>query len=311
MILLGDFNWDLLSLSSCDSLRLVQVINSTTRMNQKDIDWSTLLDLILTNTPHRYSASGVFFVMALAITVQLSVWEIVKLLKLHRVIYIKDFFKHFNDQAFLHDLHNSDLGVVSCMPDVTLAWDYFKSTIISICDKHIPIKRFRISGKDNPWFNNTVSTNLKQRNATWAKAKKSNNSLDWTTYRALRNKCTKLIKSAKRDYYLHATNENLNNQTFCKLVKSTSLSNLSSKFPDHHKISHTVVKGREVIADTFNIFFISAGSTSESINSSATCKDIAELIQNCPPQSFNLVPITTSMVHKALMKLDIKKGRNL
>lgn len=44
LILLGDLNWDWLSSFSdsfkevCDSLRLVQLINSTTRINQKDLD---------------------------------------------------------------------------------------------------------------------------------------------------------------------------------------------------------------------------------------------------------------------------------
>ncbi len=80
----------------------------------------------------------------------------------------------FNEQVFLRDIY---LGVVSCIPDVNLARDYFRSTYsISICDKHTPVKRFRISGKDNPWYSDTIYIVIKQRNAAWAKAKKSNNS---------------------------------------------------------------------------------------------------------------------------------------
>lgn len=94
------------------------------------------------------------------------------------------------------------IWVVSCMPDVNLAWDYFKLIFLSICDKHTPVKQFRISGKDNPWFNDTTTTFIKLRNAAWAKANKSNNSLDWICYRALRKNAQKLIKSAKQDYYL-------------------------------------------------------------------------------------------------------------
>ncbi len=66
LIVLGDLNWDWLSSFSdplkdvCDSLCLVQLINSTTWINQKDLDKSTLLDLILTNASNRYSASVVF-----------------------------------------------------------------------------------------------------------------------------------------------------------------------------------------------------------------------------------------------------------
>lgn len=126
-----------------------------------------------------------------------------------------------------NDIYNSDLGVVTCMEGVNLAWDYFKSTFLDIYDKHATFKRFRLSGKDNPWFNESVSNLIRQRNAAWAKAKKTNNFLDWISYRALRNKCTKLIKSGKCDYYLSIINENLKNtKKFWKLIKSTSVSSV-------------------------------------------------------------------------------------
>jgi len=85
----------------------------------------------------------------------------------------------------MHDLYNTDLDVISYMPDINLAWDYFKKVFLTICDKHAPCKRYRISGKDNPWFSDTLSTLIRQRNAAWAKAKKSNDLLDWSYYRAL------------------------------------------------------------------------------------------------------------------------------
>ncbi len=58
-------------------------------------------------------------------------------------------FKTFNVQAFLHDVHNSDLQLVSIIPDVVDAWEYFES--IFFCDEHAPLRRFRVSGRNNPW----------------------------------------------------------------------------------------------------------------------------------------------------------------
>lgn len=66
LILLGDLNWDWLSPSSnalkdiCDVVHLTQLIQSPTRLNPKRMDKSTLLDIILTNAPHKYSAVGTF-----------------------------------------------------------------------------------------------------------------------------------------------------------------------------------------------------------------------------------------------------------
>ena len=44
----------------CNSMNLTQLIYSPTRQNLKCPDKSTLIDLILTNVPHIYSAVGVF-----------------------------------------------------------------------------------------------------------------------------------------------------------------------------------------------------------------------------------------------------------
>lgn len=50
-----------------------------------------------------------------------------------RFIYKRQF-KYFNEQAFLHDLFNSDLGIVSQMADVDLAWDCFNSIFLAVYD---------------------------------------------------------------------------------------------------------------------------------------------------------------------------------
>lgn len=122
--------------------------------------------------------------------------------------------------SFLCDEFHSDPNIVTQMTDAVLSWNYFKSTFLAICDKHAPFRKYRVSGKDKPWLNDSTSTLIRQRNAAGAKAKTSNIHLAWTIYRTLRNKCTKLIKNAQCDYYPNIINENLNNLAmFWKLVK--------------------------------------------------------------------------------------------
>ena len=61
LVLFGDLNWDWLSTSAsklkdlCDTLWLMQLINSQTRLNIKPMDKATLLYVILTSSPHKYS----------------------------------------------------------------------------------------------------------------------------------------------------------------------------------------------------------------------------------------------------------------
>lgn len=65
IILLGDLNLDWLSNTSdgrkdlCIDLNLTQLISAPTRPDPANLEKSTLLDLILTNKPHNFKASGV------------------------------------------------------------------------------------------------------------------------------------------------------------------------------------------------------------------------------------------------------------
>lgn len=119
-------------------------------------------------------------------------------------------YKCFNEQAFPHEIYQSDLNLVCDMDDVELAWNYFKKTFLAIVDKHAPIRRYRVRGRDNPWFNDSIATAVREWNEAWIKAKRNNNDKCWLNYRVLRNKCTRLIKSTKSEYYLNLINENLN-----------------------------------------------------------------------------------------------------
>lgn len=42
------------------------------------------------------------------------------------------------------------------MVDVELPWECFKTIFIQFIDKHAPLRRYRPSGKDNPWFNENL-----------------------------------------------------------------------------------------------------------------------------------------------------------
>lgn len=137
-------NWDWLSSSSdpfkeiCESVCLEQLVNSATRVNQKVLDRSTLLDLILTNARHKFTAVGVFCNDISDHCAVVCVRNCKKPKRSPRFIF-KRVLKHFDEQAFLHDLYNSDLGSVVFIPDVNVAWDFFKETFLTICDFVPPI----------------------------------------------------------------------------------------------------------------------------------------------------------------------------
>jgi len=57
------------------------------------------------------------------------------------------------------------------MDDVELAWSYFKKTLFAIIDKHVPIRRYKVRGRDNLWFNDYIATAIRERSEAWIKVK--------------------------------------------------------------------------------------------------------------------------------------------
>ncbi len=238
-ILMGDLNWDWLSGTSdcfkelCDSLSLTQLINAPTRLNPKVQHKSTLLDLIITNAAHKFTSTGIFC-NDISDHCVIACVQDTKIPKVKPCFIFKRYFKNFEEQAFLHDLYHSDLRVVTLIQDVELAWEYFQSIFQSISNKPVPIKKFRISGRDNPWFSDSLSELIHLRNKSWAQARFSNTPADWSTFKTLRSKCTLMIRKSKSEFYLKSVTENLNNPSkFWKLIKSMSGTHVASSLPEY------------------------------------------------------------------------------
>lgn len=130
LLLVGDLNLDWLTASSdnlkavCDSLHLTQLINSSTRPNTKNPSKSSLLDLILTNTPHKYTDTGVF-ANDLSDHCTIATIRNSKLPKTKPNIICKRDVKNFCISAFMYDLAAFEWSRVALFDDVELALEYF------------------------------------------------------------------------------------------------------------------------------------------------------------------------------------------
>ena len=176
--------------------------------------------------------------------------------------------KHFSEQGFLHDLFHFDWGKIELIADVDVAWKCFYDGFSYFINKHAPLRRYRVKGRNNGWFTPDLSELLHQRNLAWAKDRKTDNNSDWLAFRQLRNVCTMKIRSAKANYFLSQTTQNLNNPSkFWKTIKSISDNSKSFELPpcifkDSEKISD-----KAKMLSCFNEHFIASGFLFESLNS--------------------------------------------
>ena len=137
-MLLGDLNWDMLNTpailqSKLDSLNLTQIINEPTRYNSKSVNTGTIIDIILTNSPSKYTSD--------VINQDLSDHCLIACIsngsatKRPPLITVKHSLKHFCEQAFLIDLAEVSWNDI----DLDDAWLFFKSAFLTILNNHNPL----------------------------------------------------------------------------------------------------------------------------------------------------------------------------
>ncbi len=194
----------------CDSRNLFQLVDTPTRPNLKFPEKSTLIDLVFTNVPHKYSSVSVF-ANDVSDHCVVAVARDMKLHKQNSRIITRRFMKYFNEQAFLYDLAHIDWDKITLIPDVDCAWDYFYNGFMSIINKHAPLKKHRVKHRDNPWFSAALYDLIEERDVAWAKARQTHLDSDWLHFRQLRNKCTLAIRKSKSDNFLDKTEVNLTN----------------------------------------------------------------------------------------------------
>ncbi len=94
-------------------------------------------------------------------------------------VIMKQNFKNFDEQAFLHDLFYADLDKICLIPDPELAFNQFFHVSNSLTEKHAPYKRFRIEDHFNPWFFTELSEAIHAKGLAWSKARLTDNHTDW------------------------------------------------------------------------------------------------------------------------------------
>ena len=143
-VLLGDLNWDMLNTpavlqSKLDTLNLTHIFKETTRYNPKSVNMGTLIDIILTNLPSKYTSA--VFNQDLSDPSLIACVRNGSAVKRPPLITVKRSLKHFCEQAFLIDLAWVSWKDVDIIPSVDDAWLIFKSAFLSILNEHAPFKK--------------------------------------------------------------------------------------------------------------------------------------------------------------------------
>ena len=177
VVIMGDFNCDMLNTDDysnnwvtdmCTLFHLNQLILNPTRITPSSC---TLIDLILTSVSELYQNTEVIPVtLSDHYLIYTTITNFRTKQTINNVIKCRSFSK-FDDISFLKSIDKFlSTYNISSYDSVETAWEKWKINFINICDKHAPLRMFRLKQNCKPWVSNEVVTLLKRRDAIHQKA---------------------------------------------------------------------------------------------------------------------------------------------
>ena len=127
-------------------------------------------------------------------------------------------------------------------------YDSFQDVFNEVLDKHAPTKKKYVRANHAPFMTRALCKAIMLRSRLRNKHNKSRTAENWNNFRKQRNRCVKLFRQAKKDYYSKLDiNLVTDNRKFWKTVKPV----LSDKCQSNNKI--VLVEDDEIISDDIEV----------------------------------------------------------
>ena len=187
---------------------LKQLITAATRVTSSS---SSLIDQILSNCCEKICQSGTISIGLSDHFLTYMTRKVVKgQISKHNFVKLRSM-KHYSKDDFNSKLSNKNWeSVLSCL-DVEMAWDSFKDIFHSVLDIVAPLKEVRLKQRTEPWMNSDILQNIRHRDETLNKFRKSEDPDLYKEYCKLRNMVQRETRISKRDYLANKIEENVGN----------------------------------------------------------------------------------------------------
>ena len=268
IMVLGDFNYDyLLPVKSCAILRMYKdvlnlfslqnLINEPTRLIS-----NSCLDHILCNNSNKICQSGTICIgMSDHILTYCSRKVVKKQISQHNVIKIRSL-KNYSPEHLLNSIFSANWSNVYCS-DVNHAWETFKTIFTGILDHVAPIKEIRLKSRTEPWINNTILEDIRNRDSFLYQYKKTKDHAKYSQFSKLRNKVQRDVRKAKANYFQDQIEVNKSDSK--KLWNQFKSLGYSSKTKDQSKVVLNVdgqpCFNSTTVANYINSFYTTVASS--------------------------------------------------
>ena len=198
-VIMGDFNTCLYNRGT-RSERLWDIVNGSNLTILPSFatfhfeNYHSLLDLTLVSCPKRVSfcgqlpAPGFSHHDLIYLTYKLRSPKASP-----KCIFFRDY-NHIDLASLLEDAQATDWHAISQLTTVDEKVLEFNNHIITLFDKHAPIKQVRIKRKVAPWLNNGIRKIMTKRDRAKVRYRADSCPEKWEAFRVLRNKCSQMCQ---------------------------------------------------------------------------------------------------------------------
>ncbi|KAI8512623.1 hypothetical protein Bbelb_092620 [Branchiostoma belcheri] len=312
--ILGDLNCNLLIDKGpaedlnflCDLYDLTNLIKEPTRVTEQS---SSLIDVILTSNSCKYSNSGVYK-GGLSDHHLIYTHRGLKQPKPSPKWISARIFKRFVEEDFIADLERVPWSTISALGSVQDMWLAWKSLFEAVCNKHAPVKKFRVKGTDRPpWLSEEIREMMSLRDQARCTAERTQNEKDWETYRHLRNHTKRLISSSKQNHYTEEINQSQTKdmwKSLHSLLGKSKSSDIQSMKDETGEASSSL----EIAKKLNNYFGTVAEKLARSISKTMPSFSPLEYVKRSLAR-FSFTPITVDFVKQELRMLNTSKATGL
>lgn len=321
VIVMGDFNVNMLSENNltarvndlCNLMNMKQVITEPTRVTPHS---RTLIDLVLVSLAFKDIDSGI---QSVGLSDHSLVYVILELERTKNKPNVTSFrsFRKFDQEKFRQELLGEcDWDNLINSQNVTKAWDNFKSTFNSICNKHAPLITVRKKVNGAPWITEEYLSLARERD--YFKRKHNRIGRDepqdkknecWEKFKKLRNKANSMNTKLKKAYYNNMIHKAGNDMKKTWKVMKELLANRKKVDNFECLIDGENIQNDEQLANEFNKHFSEIACTYSTENETLDDLDLNEMgtLPNIT-SNFEFSDISVDYVMNELQSLDCSKS---
>lgn len=265
----GDFNVNLLNcdqhLHSAEFLNIwytfsyVPLIVKPTRISNTN---ATLIDNIFTNNMNNAKIlSGIFYTdISDHLPVFCIIQDTLKNIAKKYVTYRQ--YGKINTEKFNSKIRNTDWSCILQDNNAQSAFSCFHDKLLQLYETCFPVKKKKIDGYSNkkPWLTEALKVSIKEKNSLYINSIKNKSYENTHKYKEYRRNLLKLMKICERQYYNDLFEINKNNfKKSWKIIKSVIGTNQKQKIHKTFKIGNYECSNENIIAESFNNYFINVG----------------------------------------------------